>query len=333
MLFQYNVITLKRKIWWGSKCPNIRFMNIFRSEQLNVIKKYHLHNAFVPNNSKLDIHSFTFANSYFCHVNWGSRCCESHHPPQAFLYLSLSDLRKVKMICINPEEFLYNATATKWNLILCVIWWVIISVMFLVTPAWSPPTYPCVMKWDRVARLSAVSQNFSCFMSRCLSLPAGKGSVIFMKWTVCPCKWSVSQKMNNNSSALSAYMMIDERWLGNLEMIKKSDKPFLLELKIIHPCFNSASKPYRLFQKWTNWNFRALNVKIVILENRLECVEKPNWNEERSFIDAVCIPGASRREQQGIHSHNWFSTRDLNTASRWQADNSANFSLHGLWMV
>lgn len=116
-------------------------------------------------------------------------------------------------------------------------------------------------------------------------------------------------------------------------MIKKAGQTFSSRGKNNSPYFNLASIPHRLFQKWTNLNFRALNVNFVILKSRLECVEKPNGNEECSFIDAVCIPGASRCEQQGIHSHNWFSTRDLNTASQWQADNSANFSLHGLWMV
>lgn len=51
------------------------------------------------------------------------------------------------------------------------------------------------------------------------------------------------------------------------------------------------------------------------------------------FKGTARIPGAWQRELRGIHSHNWFSTRDPNTASQWQADNSANFSHHSLWMA
>ena len=64
------------------------------------------------------------------------------------------------------------------------------------------------------------------------------------------------------------------------------------------------------------------------------------WNSEGKwrvvfFLKmALCasleLDNASSR---GIHSYNWFSTRDPNTASQWQADNSANFSLHSLWMA
>lgn len=51
------------------------------------------------------------------------------------------------------------------------------------------------------------------------------------------------------------------------------------------------------------------------------------------FKGTARIPGAWQRELRGIHSHNWFSTREPNTASQWQADNSANFSHHSLWMA
>lgn len=66
---------------------------------------------------------------------------------------------------------------------------------------------------------------------------------------------------------------------------------------------------------------------------RVEKCENLKVNGECSFKGTVRIPGAWQHEQQGIHSYNWFSTRDPNTASQWQADNSANFSQHSLWMA
>lgn len=102
------------------------------------------------------------------------------------------------------------------------------------------PRTPCVMKWDRVAGLSAVSQIFSCFMSRCLSQQRGRGSVIFMKRTVCPCKWSVSYEKKKKKRILIPAHCLHTGWLMSagsekFGMIKTPDNPFLTELKIICP--------------------------------------------------------------------------------------------------
>ncbi len=141
-------LTLLSGQWWLYICIS----HLFNDGYLHV---QHSHLRYGNINGEIAItlmHITATGHFSICHfLTWGNQ-----------RWFSLIQTHSIQCFCnkvkLDPQCYLMGA---------------ILSMMLLVTPAWSPPTKHYVMKRDRVSGLSTVSQIFNCFMSRCLSHQRG----------------------------------------------------------------------------------------------------------------------------------------------------------------
>ena len=94
--------------------------------------------------------------------------------PQATLHLSISDLRETKDDFHESRGILYNASATKWNLILSVIWWE--HTKYDVTShacSKAPHVTPC-NEVGSCCRVKCRVSDFQLFHVQILIAPAGR---------------------------------------------------------------------------------------------------------------------------------------------------------------
>lgn len=131
----------------GQRRLHIFILDLFNDGYLQV-QHSHLHNPNINGEIAIMLMHHLRALLSICHfLTWGNQ-----------RWFSLIQTHSIQCFCnkvkLDPQCYLMGAT---------------LSMMLLVTPAWSPPTEHYVMKRDRVSGLSTMSQIFNCFMSRCLS--------------------------------------------------------------------------------------------------------------------------------------------------------------------
>lgn len=110
-----------------------------------------------------------------------------------------------------------------------------------------------------------------------------------------------------------------ERWA---EMIK-------VELILSYLWLPNNSDAFKMSGQF--WNAKQQKCQNPAFRRQVERCGNSGGKYRELFLGPEHIPGAWRRPQHAIHSYNWFSTRDRDTASQWQADNGAKFSQHSLW--